>query len=462
MKGRRLARSGGDGRRAAPISLAHLGLGNFFRAHQAFYTEHAPDAAAWGYAAFAGRSAGLAEALAGQNGLYTLVVRGPEHDELEVISSLSQAHPAADHDSWLAVVASSRLAAITVTVTEAGYLAGPDGRLDTTLPAVASDLERLGRDHCAPVVTAPARLVAGLAARRRAGAGPIALVPCDNVGANGTLAGRVVADLAERVDPGLAVWIAESVSVVSTVVDRITPRATSDDTAMVARLTARLDQAVVVTEPFCEWVLSGTFPAGRPRWEQAGALFVDDVTPYEQRKLWLLNGAHSLLAYSGSIRGHATVAEAVADETCRAWVEQWWAEAGPHLDQPPGSLRTYETALLSRFSNSRMQDQLARIAEDGSQKLAIRVLPVVRAERAANRLPVAAARILAAWICHLHGLGGTVRDVRATELVAAAAGTAVGATRSVLSALDPAIGADAELVSGVADACRDLAGPSWR
>lgn len=461
MKDRRLSRSGGDGRRAAPVRLAHLGLGNFFRAHQAFYTEHAPDAAKWGYAAFAGRGGELAEALAAQDGLYTLAVRGRKDDELEVISSLSETHPASDHSSWLAAVASPSLAAVTVTVTEAGYLAGLDGRLDMAAAAVASDIERLGQDLCSRVVTAPGRLVAGMAARRRAGAGPIALVPCDNVARNGTLAGRVVADLAERVDPGLAEWIAESVAVVTTVVDRITPRATSDDTTMVARRTARRDQAVVVTEPFCEWVLSGTFPAGRPAWEQAGAVFVDDVTPYEHRKLWLLNGSHSLLAYAGSIRGHVTVAEAIADETCQSWVEQWWAEAAPHLDQPAGALRAYETALMGRFSNPRMRDQLARIAEDGSQKLAVRVLPVVRAERAANRLPLAAARILAAWICHLHGLGGPVRDVRAAELAVAAAGTPTGAARSVLSALDPAIGADAELVSVVAEACRALAGQSW-
>ena len=56
-----------------------------------------------------------------------------------------------------------------------------------------------------------------------------------------------------------------------------------------------------------------------------GATFTDDVEPFEQRKLWLLNGAHSLLAYGGSIRGHETVAGAVADEECRGWLEQWWS-----------------------------------------------------------------------------------------------------------------------------------------
>ena len=169
---------------------------------------------------------------------------------------------------------------------------------------------------------------------------------------------------------------------------------------------------------------AATFPAGRPRWEDAGATFTDDITPYEHRKLWLLNGAHSLLAYAGSIRGHATVAEAVADETCRSWLEEWWAVASPHLDQPAADVAAYRTALLERFGNARMHDRLDRIAADGSQKLPIRILPVLRAERAAGRVPAGATRVLAAWICHLRGLGAPVSDVRADEVVPLAAGPA--------------------------------------
>ena len=79
-------------------------------------------------------------------------------------------------------------------------------------------------------------------------------------------------------------------------------------------------------------MIAGRFPAGRPRWEEAGARVVDDVGPYEQRKLWLLNGSHSLLAYAGSVRGHSTIDEAIADPQCREWVETFWDEAGRHRD----------------------------------------------------------------------------------------------------------------------------------
>jgi len=453
-----LSRAAGDGRPAAPVGLVHLGLGNFFRAHQSFYTEHSSDAGDWGCAAFAGRGADLAARLHAQGGLYTLLKRGPQGDTAEIIAAVSEVHPGADHAAWLACVASPRVAAITVTVTEAGYCRGPDGGLDVSRPDVAGDLARMREDISAPVATAPARLVAGLAARRAAGAGPLALVSCDNTPGNGALPGRVVTDLAGLVEPALAEWIGQTLAVVTTVVDRITPRTSSTDIEAAARATGRSDQAPVVTEPFSEWVLAGEFPAGRPRWEDAGAVFTDDVTGYEHRKLWLLNGAHSLLAYAGSLLGYRNVAEAIGDDRCRGWVQQWWATAAAHLDQPAGEIARYENALVERFANARMHDELARIAEDGSQKLPIRVLPVLRAERAAGRLPLAATRIVAAWLCHLRGLGGTVHDVRAEELVRLAAGPIADATRKVLAALDPDLGADTAVVTAVAEQCHELAG----
>ncbi len=452
MSALRLSRTAGQGRSAAPVRLVHLGLGNFFRAHQCWYTEHAPDAAQWGIAGFTGRgSQSLVDHLTEQQGLYTLVTRARDADQFEVLGGLSGIHVAADNDAWVRYFESPELAAVTITVTEAGYLRGADGGLDSGRPEVQADIQVLRADPTGIVRTAPARLVAGLAARRRAGAGPIALVPCDNVPGNGALAERVVRDLAELVDDKLVAWLTDSVAVVTTMVDRITPATTTQDVRAVYAATGFDDRCPVVTEPFREWVLSGTFPAGKPRWEDAGATFTHDITPYEHRKLWLLNGAHSLLAYAGSIRGHDTVPAAIGDETCRSWVEEWWAVASAHLDQPAEDTAAYRAALLQRFSNARMRDRLNRIAADGSQKLPIRFLPVLRAERAAGRVPPAATRVLAAWICHLRGAGAPISDARADEVVPLAAGRLAAAVPRVLGWLDPAIGADPDVVSTVVD-----------
>ncbi len=452
MSAPRLSRTAGQGRAAAPVRLVHLGLGSFFRAHPCWYTEHAPDAAQWGIAAFTGRgNQPLVDELTEQEGLYTLISRASDADHFEVLSSLSRAHPAAEHDAWLRYFEAPDLSAVTITVTEAGYLPGPDGGLDTGRPEVQADIKTLRNDPTGVVRTAPARLVAGIAARQRAGAGPLTLVPCDNTPGNGALAERVVRDLAQLVDDGLAAWLTDSVAVVTTMVDRITPRAAPEDLRAVLKATGFDDRCPVVSEPFHEWVLSGKFPAGRPRWEDTGATFTDDITPYEHRKLWLLNGAHSLLAYAGSIRGHATVAAAIGDDTCRSWVEEWWAVASPHLDQPAADVAAYRAALVQRFGNTRMHDRLDRIAADGSQKIPIRILPVLRAERAAGRMPAGATRVLAAWICHLRGLGAPVRDVRADEVVPLAGGPLGAAVPRILGKLDPALGADHDVVAMVVD-----------
>lgn len=404
-----------DGR---PVRIAHLGTGNFFRAHQAWYTEHAADGAKWGIAAFAGRSGATVRRLAAQDGRYTLLVRAADGDRPEVVSALATV--SAELDDWRRCFALPELALVTLTVTEAGYRRADDGHLDRADPEVAADIDQMRRHGAsAEVVTAPGKLAVGLAVRRGLGLPGVAVVPCDNVPDNGAMTARVVAELAEAVDPGLAEWISAHTGYVSTVVDRITPRTTDDDRA------AARDPAVVVTEPYAEWVLCGEFPQGRPRWEAAGARVVADIAPWEKRKLWLLNGSHSLMAYAATLRGHRTVHEAVSDPVVADWVQQWWDDAGRQLPLPDEELTAYRAALLERFANPRIRHHLSQIAADGSQKLPIRVLPTVRAERAAGRTPVGAARILAAWICHLRGLGVPVDDVAAEEFTALAAGAVV-------------------------------------
>ena len=123
---------------APPVRHVHLGLGSFFRAHQAWYTHRASDANAWGIAAFSGRSAELARTLAAQDGLFTLDVRGPDGDELEVVTSLVRTHGADDDDAWLTYLADPAVAILTTTVTEAGYLRGPDRHLDAEHPENSS------------------------------------------------------------------------------------------------------------------------------------------------------------------------------------------------------------------------------------------------------------------------------------------------------------------------------------
>jgi fructuronate reductase len=330
--------------------IAHLGLGAFARAHQAWYTQEVSDG--WGIVAIPNRSTAILDRLREQEFVYSVVVRHPDFDvvgEMPTVVAIS-----AD------ALADPAIAILTMTVSEAGYLAGAH----------------------------PIGLIAdGLRARRAGGGGPIAMVPCDNVPANG----RALRDvLLASVDADLASWIDDNVSFVSTIVDRITPATTDADRATARERLGWDDQIPVVTEPFTEWVLQGDFPAGRPAWERGGAQFVDDVEPYENRKLWLLNAAHSLLAYRGLETGHETVFDAWADPVLAAEVEQLWVEAREVLELPPADVDEWLAALRIRWQNPRIEHRLAQIALGGEQKIPARILSVASRRKEAG-LPVGVA-----------------------------------------------------------------------
>ena len=432
---------------AAPVRLVHLGLGNFHRAHQAWYTANASDGSGWGIAAFTGRRPDAAEALAPQDGLYTLITRSAEGDTFDVMGPISAVHPASDHQAYLGYLRRPEVAVMTITVSEAGYVRGPDGHLDLSRDVITADIAALQDNIEAPVSSLPGKLVAGLLARRDADAGPISILSCDNLPENGAVTSTVVTDLAAVVDATLPAWMEKHVDFATSMVDRITPATTAEDRSLVARAQRYEDASPVPTEPFAEWVISGSFPAGRPAWEDAGARLVEDITPYEQRKLWLLNASHSLLAYAGSIRGHATIDEAIADPQCRSWVEALWDEASRHLTLPADMIADYRAALLQRFANPRVRDQLSRIAADGSVKLPVRIVPPLRAERTDGRMPVGGATAIAAWILHLRGRGAPIKDPGADRARKAAdADDEPTAVSGVLETLYSGLGDDSALV----------------
>lgn len=417
-----------------PVRIVHLGLGAFHRAHQAWYTQRANERggtggdstgdSGWGIAAFTGRSPEAARVLAAQDAVYTLIERGPVSDTASIVAALSTVADGGDVERWRAAVADPAVAVVTLTVTEAGYRP----------PADALDADRSSLLEGGGASTAPGRLVDGLRARRAAGAGGIAVVSCDNLPDNGRVAKDAVLGLARDVDLDLADWIAAEVSFVSSMVDRITPATTDADRVAAEHLTGYDDAAPVVTEPFSEWVLSGDFPAGRPAWDAVGAQFVDDIEPYERRKLWLLNAGHSLLAYRGLLRGHATIAETMDDDAIAADLELLWAEARTELPFDDATLDAALAALRSRFGNARIEHRLAQIASDGSQKLGPRILDPLRSRLAAGRAPgEAQAGVLAAWALHL--LGDDVRDPGAAALASRLRGIAAGDDAALAAAV---------------------------
>jgi fructuronate reductase len=445
----------------APVRIVHLGLGAFHRSHQAWYTHQAGDAADWGIASFTGRRPDAALALAEQDGLYTLVERADDGDSFTVVGSIVEAVDGADVRRLAELLAAPATAIVTLTITEAAYRLGADGQLDRTAADVVADLALLESGSGTPT-TPLGRLVLALAARRAAGTGPLAVVCCDNLSNNGTVAHNAVVGMAGAWDQGLAEWIDATISFVSTSVDRITPRTTEADIAAVEAGCGYRDTSPVVAEPFSNWVLSGDFPAGRPRWEDAGAVFVADIEPYENRKLWLLNGAHSLLAYAGQLRGHSTVAQALADPLCLQAIEKFWDEAEANLSGAEGAadlqIPAYRAALLARFSNARIAHHLAQIAMDGSTKLRMRAVPVLQAERAAGRSGAAAALMIAAWMDY-SAAAAEVQDPLAADIAKANRLTGAERIQALLKLVDPLLAADGGVVNLIEDLCGTFGQP---
>ena len=435
--------------------IVHVGLGAFHRAHQAWYTDAVDPDGEWEIVAFTGRRPDAATVLAEQGGLYTLVVRGADGDDFTVIRSIVAAHDGTDSHRLAAAIAAPGTSIVTLTVTEAAYRIDAAGRFRLDDADVAADIAALrarpGPEPTVALRTVPARLVHGLNARRAAEGGPLAVVSCDNLADNGGATRSAVLGVAAHVDSTLAGWIEAHVSFVGTSVDRITPRTTPADVALVEQTRGYRDETPVVTEPFTNWVLCGDFPAGRPTWERAGAVFVDDVGPWETRKLWLLNGAHSLLAYLGSLRGHVTVADAIADPHCRRRVEALWDLAAGHLTRPELDLAHYRAQLLERWRNPRIEHRLAQIALDGSAKLRNRIPELVDAERRRGGTGDAGLYVVAAWIEFVLSLPAVTPDLDAAAVELQAA-RALGAGADAHAA-----GADAD-AAAAADAAADLDG----
>ena len=409
----------------APERIAHIGIGAFAKAHQIWYTQQVDRDNEWGVVAFTGRSATAADQLREQDGLYTLIERGVDGDKFEVIDRIVRAEDGMNVTEFTNTLAKPEISIVTLTITEAGYGFTKDGKLDLENPAPAIN-----------------RLAFALDMRRRLSGAPIALVSCDNIPNNGELLEAAVRNVFATFDAEATDWLEKCVSFVSTSIDRITPQTTAVDIEEVETKTSWHDNSVTVTEPFRDWILSGEFPAGRPAWENAGAKFVTEIEPFEKRKLWLLNGSHSILAYTGIARGHTTVAEAIADEYCLDLVNNFWNDAVRHLPQADLALDDYRAALLGRFGNPRIAHQLRQIAIDGATKLAVRIAPIATAELAAGRDAAVEAQAIAAWINFVRA--GEFKDSQAEAIRLALTAESDSA---LIALLDPNLARDTAFVN---------------
>ncbi|EPX82577.1 mannitol dehydrogenase family protein [Salipiger mucosus] len=383
--------------------IVHIGLGAFHKAHQAVYTDDAlaEGGGDWRIIGVSLRSTAPAEELSPQNGLYTVIEHSAEGTSARVIGAIAQALSLTnDRQAVLDALCDPATRIVSLTVTEKGYgIDRATGGVDPAHPAISADLV----DPENPVGIA-GLLVWALGRRRELGIEPFTVLCCDNLPENGTLLRALLVDFADRTAPGLVGHISAEVAFPSTMVDRITPARGAGTLALAREMTGHEDAAAIETEAFRQWVIEDDFPQGRPRWGAGGAIFAADVRPYEEMKLRMLNGAHSMLAYSGFLAGHRYVRDVMGDAELSALV-------GRHLDAAAATLAPlagvdfadYAQALRDRFANPHLAHETYQIAMDGTEKLPQRIFAPACAALEAGQSLDAFAFAAAAWMRYAVG-----------------------------------------------------------
>ena len=399
----------GYDRSQVSVGIVHFGAGAFHRSHQAMYIDQlmtAGQALDWGICAVDVLPAERPKAsvVAAQDGLYTLMVKHADGTiEPRVIGSLAEYLFAPDAPGQvLDRLADPRTRIVTLTITEGGYNFRPaTGEFDDGNGAVQRDLSSDGAPE-----TVFGFVTEALRRRRAAGIPPFTVASCDNIQGNGDMARAMFAAFADLTEPGLGAWLCAEVSFPNSMVDRITPVTTPED---VDRLRAEFgidDRWPVVCEPFRQWVLEDSFPAGRPPLEECGVQLVTDVTPYELMKLRLLNCSHQALGYSGYLAGYRYVHEAAADPVFADFLTRYMQlEARPTLADVPGvDLDVYIATLLDRFGNPAVRDTLARLCAASSDRIPKWLVPVIRRNLAIGGPVVCSAAVVASWARYAEGV----------------------------------------------------------
>jgi len=391
-------------RSTVTAGIVHLGLGAFCRAHLATYTEAVIEAGAhdWGIIGVDLLSPAIRSALKPQDCLYTVLSRENGIDHLQVVGSMIDALATADQlRQVLDLMISPDIRIVTLTVTEKGYCQdAATGTLDEKHPMILADLA----NPTSPC-SVPGLLTEAIRLRRDAGVPPFTVLVCDNLAENGHKARRIVTRFAGLINPELAKFIEETILFPCTMVDRITPATQDADREAVAKGLGLEDAWPVVCEPFRQWVIEDHFAMGRPKWEDVGAIMVDDVHPFELMKLRCLNGAHSTLAFLSVVAGIETISDAMADPLLPKIVRRLWDEdLIPTLPPVPGTdVAAYTVDLENRFINPGVRHKTIQISSDGSQKLPPRLLEPALDRLKAGKTPKVIPLAVAAWMRFLLG-----------------------------------------------------------
>lgn len=396
----------GYDRAGLTAGILHIGLGNFHRAHQAWYMHRLFQAGFcmdWAIVGAGVRSYDAAQRrkLAAQDYLTTLIELDPSGISAEVIGPMIDYVPVSSgHKQLIERMVRPDIRIVSLTVTEGGYFIDPaTNTFDAAHPDILHDAT-----HPESPRTAFGAMIAALKRRRAQGVGPFTGLCCDNLQHNGDILRQTLVSLARLSDPDLADWIDANCSFPNSMVDCIVP-ATGPKEVELVREFGIDDAAPVTHENFRQWVIEDDFCAGRPDLEKVGVTFSEQVHLYEAMKIRLLNGGHQIIAAPGEVLSVETIAGCMSNQRISAlFAKVTREEIVPHVTPVPGMTpEAYVTLIEGRFSNPRIVDTTRRVAFDGSSRHPGFIIPSIREGLEAGAPIEGLALVEAAWARMCHG-----------------------------------------------------------
>jgi mannitol-1-phosphate/altronate dehydrogenase len=398
------------------IGVVHLGYGAFHRAHQAVYIDDYIEASGdtrWGVAAVNLRAADTpgfkaAEADIEQHDGYFVKTFSPDGAVKlrRVRSHIHFADWSAARSETEALLSRPSVHLVTITVTESGYYTDPDGNLNLADPTIKAELTGDSAD------SVYAYLRAAIAARVAATGAPLTIACCDNIRQNGKMLHRnLLAYLKHCNEPELAGWVEGNVAFPCSMVDRITPRSPSELATELSALIGQPVKAPIMAEDFTQWVLESTSAADMPNLASVGVTVTEDVDPYEETKIRVLNGGHTALAYLAALEPVETFDAAMRVPHLLEHFRNFETEEVlPALTLDlPFSKADYLEAIVQRFGNQAIGDTVARICADGMVKFPIFIRPTLEGCLQQGIMPVHTMRSIASWyVFALHVDAGKV------------------------------------------------------
>ena len=361
-----------------PERALQFGTGALLRGFVDFFLDEANRRGQFGgrVVALSSTGSGRDRRLNDQDGLYTLVVQGRSDGvvrrDCRVIASVSRALSVADDWSEvLRVSESPALELIFSNTTEVGIVldeedavAGAAGGPPRSFPARLTRLLLHRARQCGYDVT-------------RA---PV-VIPCELIEHNGDTLRGIVRTLAERwmAEPAFITWL-DAVPFCNTLVDRIVPGAPGSDQARELGTSLGYDDALItMCEPYRLFAIEGD-SALRARLRFAGAdagiIVVEDIAPFRERKVRLLNGAHTSLVSLALLAGCTTVRDAVEHPLLGAFLHTvLFDEIVPSVSVPDAT--EFAQEVLERFANPYLEHALWGITLQGTAKLRVRVVPSI-------------------------------------------------------------------------------------